>query len=78
MNCPALRDVEGVGRGCKRSHSKETQMRECRFLWALLFLTCANLIEIMLTLKAPITTAADDKFCDIFTNFLQKIRYDVT
>ena len=22
-----------------------------------------------LTLKAPITTAADDKFCDIFSNF---------
>ena len=22
-----------------------------------------------LTLKAPITTAADDKFCDIFPNF---------
>ena len=26
----------------------------------------------MLTLKAPITTAADDKFCDIFPNFRQK------
>ena len=25
-----------------------------------------------LTLKAPITTAADDKFCDIFPNFRQK------
>ena len=25
-----------------------------------------------LTLKAPITTAADDKFCDIFPNFQQK------
>ena len=25
-----------------------------------------------LTLKAPITTSADDKFCDIFTNFLTK------
>ena len=24
-----------------------------------------------LTLKAPITTAADDKFCDIFPNFLK-------
>ena len=23
----------------------------------------------VLTLKAPITTAADDKFCDIFANF---------
>ena len=25
-----------------------------------------------LTLKAPITTAADDKFCDIFANFRKK------
>ena len=25
-----------------------------------------------LTLKAPITTVADDKFCDIFPNFEQK------
>ena len=25
-----------------------------------------------LTLKAPITTAADDKFCDIFPSFRQK------
>ena len=29
------------------------------------------------TLKAPITTAADDKFCDIFPNFRKKIRYDI-
>ena len=28
-----------------------------------------------LTLKAPITTAADDKFCEIFPNFRKKIRY---
>ena len=26
----------------------------------------------ILTLKAPIRTAADDKFCDIFPNFRQK------
>ena len=26
-----------------------------------------------LTLKAPITTAADDKFCDIFFNFRKKL-----
>ena len=26
-----------------------------------------------LTLKAPITTAADDKFCDIFPNFRNKL-----
>ena len=25
--------------------------------------------ELLLTLKAPITDAADDKFCDIFPNF---------
>ena len=30
-----------------------------------------------LTLKAPITTAADDKFCDIFPYF-QKIRYGIS
>ena len=29
---------------------------------------CAN----VLTLKAPITTAVDDKFCDIFPNFREK------
>ena len=28
--------------------------------------------EDSLTLKAPITTAADDKFCDIFPNFRKK------
>ena len=26
----------------------------------------------VLTFKAPITTAADDNFCDIFLNFLKK------
>ena len=31
-----------------------------------------------LTLKALITTAADDKFCDIIPNFSTKIRYDIT
>ena len=29
-----------------------------------------------LTLYEPITTAAEDKFCDIFPNF-RKIRYDI-
>ena len=29
-------------------------------------------IDYCLTLKAPIKTAADDKFCDIFNNFRQK------
>ena len=28
--------------------------------------------SLILTLKAPITTAADDKFCDIFPNFRRK------
>ena len=30
-------------------------------------------IEINLTLKAPITPAADNKFCDIFPNFQKKL-----
>ena len=29
-------------------------------------------INSVLTLKAPITTAADDKFCDVFPNFRKK------
>ena len=29
-------------------------------------------LDYTLTLKAPITTAADDKFCDIFPSFQQK------
>ena len=31
-----------------------------------------SFVLICLTLKAPITTAADDKFCDIFSNFRKK------
>ena len=31
-----------------------------------------NLLLGTLTLKAPFTTAADDKFCDIFPNFREK------
>ena len=34
-----------------------------------------HLNEFCLTLKAPITTAADGKFCHIFLN-VRKIRYD--
>ena len=30
------------------------------------------LLQEVLTLKAPILTAADDQFCDIFPNFRQK------
>ena len=32
----------------------------------------------MLTLKATITTTADDKFCDTFPNFQKLIRYDIS
>ena len=32
----------------------------------------------LLTLKAPITTAADDKFFNIFPNFRKKIRYEIS
>ena len=32
----------------------------------------------LLTLKGPITTAADDKFCDIFPSFKKKIRNDIS
>ena len=31
-----------------------------------------NQIKFILTLKAPIITAADDKFCEIFPNFQKK------
>ena len=32
----------------------------------------------ILTIKAPIMTAAEDKFCDIFPNFRKKIRYYIS
>ena len=35
-------------------------------------LTSPNDYVQILNLKAPITTAADDKFCDIFPNFRNK------
>ena len=35
-------------------------------------LSSAAVVITALTFKAPITTAADDKFCDIFTNYQQK------
>ena len=34
-----------------------------------------NLIPQILTLKRPITTAADNKFCNIFLNFRKKVWY---
>ena len=37
----------------------------------------ATIYLLKLTLKTPITTAADDKFCDILPNF-RKIRYDIS
>ena len=36
------------------------------------FASSSFLKHLELTLKAPITTAADDKFCDIFSNFRKK------
>ena len=44
----------------------------------LIVITCIQLESCRLTgltLKAPITTAADDKVCEIFTSFRQKIWY---
>ena len=39
---------------------------------------CVSSKRTDLALKAPIRTAAADKFCDIFPNFRQKkIRYDI-
>ena len=35
-------------------------------------LKLAGSVTLVLTLKAPITTAADNKFCDIFPSFRQK------
>ena len=40
------------------------------------FLPSLNEFFVSLTLKGPITTAADDKFCNIFLNF-RKVRYDI-
>ena len=37
-----------------------------------MYMNCLKNEIYFLTLKAPITTAADDKFCDIFPNFRQK------
>ena len=40
---------------------------------------CPKLVVMnVLTLKAPITTAADGKFFNIFTRFLTKIKYDIS
>ena len=60
----------------KQNHSKhEVDMWSRNVLvstpWVMLLLSA-------LTLKAPVTTAADDKFCDTFPNFRKKIRYSIT
>ena len=41
-------------------------------------LVSTGILQLNFTLKAPITTAADDKFCDIFFNYQKKIRYDIS
>ena len=49
-----------------------------QFYDSLVLLTHIFIYKRPLTLKAPITNAADDKFCNIFPNFRKKIRYDVS
>ena len=39
---------------------------------------CSGSMLFASILKMPITTAADDKFCGIFSNFRKKIRYDIS
>ena len=53
-----------------------------KYVWSLGKLTAISAVRINkfldLTLKVPITTAADDKFCDILPNGRQKKVADVT
>ena len=44
----------------------------CMFIIQSLIPLLLNFVWSELTLKEPITTAADDKFCDIFSNFRKK------
>ena len=53
------------------------QQSNVEFLSMTLYLQCL-LLNTWLTLKVPITTAAEDKFFDIFPNFWKKIRYDIS
>ena len=53
---------------CRASHFVKMLLRH----FVSLSIVEAEVNTIDLTLKAPITTAADDKFCDIFPNFRQK------
>ena len=39
---------------------------------------CFHSLLLPLTLKAPIISATDDKFSDIFPNFRKKLRYDIS
>ena len=41
------------------------------------FVPITEVISLPLTLKVPVTTAADDNFCDIFLN-LKKLGYDIS
>ena len=43
-----------------------------------LFSSAKGWMSFHLTLKAQITTAADNKFCDIFPYLKKKIRYDIS
>ena len=47
-------------------------VRRCDKYQTLMFWLIQRSCTCSLTLKAPITTAADDKFCDIFPSFRQK------
>ena len=41
-------------------------------IFGVYILSFGLMVAVNLSLKAPITTAADDKFCNIFPNFLKK------
>ena len=68
----------------KASHTQVARAKQasCLLHWLSMFILTVPLFrftlqqhryyDYILTLKAPITTAADDKFCDIFPDFQQK------
>ena len=47
-------------------------LKEPSQLVSLFVIWTYGLLTYLLNLKAPITTAADDKFCNIFPSFWQK------
>ena len=55
-----------------------TKIYGIQVLFSVDYLLNFLLMPCFLTLKAPITTEADDKFCNIFPNFQIKIRYDMS